>query len=199
MRRGRPRKFDEQRALERALDVFWAKGYQGASLPSLTRAMGINRPSLYAAFGDKASLFRKAVTRYTEGPGGYVRGALNAPTARSVAEQMLGGCVNLLGDPRHPPGCLLVHGALCSGESGDLIRDELTVRRRSVESALRRRFQRARSEGDLPRAAKPEDLARFVSTVMQGMAVQAASGASRGQLRRVADIALKSWPARGRR
>src|ERR1051326_7706866 len=82
--KGRPREFDTEKALDAALGVFWRKGYEGASLPDLTRAMGINRPSLYAAFGNKEELFRRAVDRYVEGPASYVRWALEAPTARAV-------------------------------------------------------------------------------------------------------------------
>src|SRR5437870_13048980 len=82
---GRPRAFDAEKALDRALTVFWRKGYEGTSLPDLTRAMGINRPSLYAAFGNKQSLFKKAVARYCQGPGAYTRAALDLPSARAVA------------------------------------------------------------------------------------------------------------------
>src|SRR3982751_4547831 len=110
--RGRPRSFDADRALDQALKVFWSKGYEGTSLPDLTTAMGINRPSLYAAFGNKESLFRKAVERYAEGPAGYVGEALELPTARAVVESLLEGAVRLLSDRKHPSGCLMVQGAL---------------------------------------------------------------------------------------
>ena len=83
---GRPRAFDIDKALDRALKVFWRKGFEGASLHDLTRAMGINRPSLYAAFGNKEALFRRALDRYDSGPAGYVHEALEEPTARAVTQ-----------------------------------------------------------------------------------------------------------------
>jgi AcrR family transcriptional regulator len=141
MPRGRPREFDVKKALDHALRVFWRKGYEGASLLDLTKAMGINRPSLYAAFGSKEELFRKALDRYAAGPAAYVRDALNKPTARAVAERLLGGSIDLLTNPRNPRGCLLVQGALACGETGESIRLELAARRAASEAAVRRRFE----------------------------------------------------------
>jgi AcrR family transcriptional regulator len=192
--KGRPREFDIDQALDRALKVFWRKGYEGASLPELTRAMGINRPSLYAAFGNKEALFRKALDRYAEGPAAYLREALNEPTARAVAERLLSGTVELLTDRRNPRGCLLVQGALACGEAAESVRQELASRRAAGEAGLRQRFERARADGDLPADAEPADLARYLVTMLRGMAVQAAGGASREELRRVADLALRAWP-----
>src|SRR3954468_13860991 len=111
-RRGRPRSFEPDRALDRALEVFWRKGYEGASLPDLTRAMGINRPSLYAAYGNKAELFRKVLDRYSAGPAAYVREALEAPTARQVVRRLLDGSIKMQSCRGNPRGCLMVHGAL---------------------------------------------------------------------------------------
>jgi AcrR family transcriptional regulator len=193
MPKGRPREFDIEKALDRALKVFWRKGYEGASLLDLTRAMGINRPSLYAAFGNKEALFRKVLERYVEGPAGYVLEALAEPTARAVAERLLGGSIDLLANPRNPRGCLMVQGALVCGEAAESIRRELVSRRLASEAAVRQRFERARADGDLPADADPTDLARYVVTVMRGMAVQAAGGASREELRRVVDMALRAW------
>src|SRR5207342_638017 len=105
---GRPRGFDIDEALDCALEVFWRRGYEGASLPDLTEAMGINRPSLYAAFGNKEALFRKAVDRYVDSTSAHVRGALEEPTARGVVERLFSGSVALITDPGNPRGCFLV-------------------------------------------------------------------------------------------
>jgi AcrR family transcriptional regulator len=174
--------------------VFWRKGYEGTTLPDLTRAMGINRPSLYAAFGSKEGLFRKALDRYAEGPAAYVREALDQPTARAVALRLMGGAVDLLTNPRNPRGCLAVQGALACGEAADSVRRELIARRAAVEVALRERFERAVSEGDLPADVDCADLARYIVTVIHGMGVQAAGGARRQELLRVVEMALRAWP-----
>lgn len=193
--RGRPRCFDADQALDCALEVFWRKGYEGASLPDLTRAMGINRPSLYAAFGNKRSLFRMAMDRYAAGPAGYVAAALRQPTARRAVEALFRGAVRLLADPRHPRGCLVVQGALACGSAGEAVRKELIERRAASEAAIRRRLERARAEGEFPADVRPEDLARYIATVLHGLSVQAVGGASRAALARVAALALRAWPA----
>jgi AcrR family transcriptional regulator len=194
---GRPRSFDAARALDRALLVFWRKGYEGASLSDLTAAMRINRPSLYAAFGDKQSLFRKVLDRYAEGPASHAHRALEERTSRAVVERLLAGTVDLLTGPDHPPGCLLVQGALACGNGAGATRRELIARRDAGETALRLRLQRAKAQGDLPRDANPASLAGYIVTVIHGMSVQAAGGATREELRRVAAIALQSWPTPG--
>jgi AcrR family transcriptional regulator len=191
---GRPRSFDLDKALDRALQVFRQKGYEGASLTDLTRAMGINRPSLYGAFGDKETLFRKALDRYFTGPAAYINEALQETAARAVAERLLRGAAELQTNPHSPPGCLSVQGALACGEVAEPIRQELILRRGKGEAAIRDRLKRAKSEGDLPPDSNPADLARFLTVVMFGMAVQAAGGASRRELERVVQIAMQAWP-----
>lgn len=193
-RPGRPRAFDADTALEAALRVFWTKGYEGTALSDLTAAMGINRPSIYATFGNKEALFRKALDRYSERMTNYTAEALKEPTARAVAERLMVGTADLLSCPGNPKGCLMVQGALACGEEADPIRKELISRRATGEAGLRERFERAKLEGDLPAGADPGDLARFVMAMMHGMSVQAAGGASRAALQGVIDLSLRAWP-----
>ncbi|MFJ1767483.1 TetR/AcrR family transcriptional regulator [Amycolatopsis sp. NPDC088138] len=191
---GRPRGFDADAALERAMLVFWEQGYEGASLSDLTAAMGITKTSMYAAFGNKEDLFRKALERYEEGPAAYVARALRQPTAREVATAFLAGSVSASTRPGCPSGCLGVQGSLAAGEAGRTARDTLTAWRDEGRAHLHDRFRRAVDEGDLPADADPALLARYVMTVANGIAVQAAGGAGRDELQQVADVALRNWP-----
>jgi AcrR family transcriptional regulator len=191
---GRPRAFDPDTALEAALRVFWKKGYEGTALSDLTAAMGINRPSIYATFGNKEALFRKALDRYSERMTCYTAEALKEPTARAVAERLMVGTAELLSCPGNPKGCLMVQGALACGDEAAPVRKELISRRATGEAELRERFERARAEGDLPAGADAGDLARYVMAVMHGMSVQSAGGASRAELQGVIDLSLRAWP-----
>jgi AcrR family transcriptional regulator len=193
-RPGRPRSFDRDLALDAAMRVFWRQGYEGASLTALTTAMGINRPSLYAAFGDKAGLFREAVARYGTGPGRYVRRALGQPQARQVAEMLLRGTVAMATDAANPGGCLWVQGALVASAEGEPIRREMAAIRESGIAQMRERFERARREGDLPPDTDVPTLTLFLVSMMNGLAVQATSGHSSDALNSAVDLALKAWP-----
>ncbi|MGW7295943.1 TetR/AcrR family transcriptional regulator [Streptomyces xiamenensis] len=193
-RLGRPRGFDADEALERAMRVFWEQGYEGASLADLTEAMGINRTSMYAAFGNKEELFRKALDRYTEGPASYVARALREPTALGVATAFLNGAVEVSTRPGCPAGCLGVQGALAAGEAGLSSRDLLADWRNAGVDHLRDRFRQAADEGDLPAGTEPGVLARYLMTVANGISVQAAGGATRDELQLVADMALRGGP-----
>ncbi|WP_217171284.1 TetR/AcrR family transcriptional regulator [Streptomyces sp. AC512_CC834] len=191
---GRPRGFDADEALEQAMRVFWKQGYEGASLTDLTSAMGITRTSMYAAFGNKEDLFRKALERYEEGPAAYVARALLEPTAREVATAFLNGAVRTSTRPGCPPGCLGVQGSLAAGDTGLPVRDMLADWRNGGVTHLRDRFRQAIDAGDLPADTDPVDLARYLMTIANGISVQAAGGATREDLQRVTDMALRSWP-----
>jgi AcrR family transcriptional regulator len=193
-RAGRPRSFDEDEALDRAMDVFWRKGFEGASLNDLTAAMEIQPASLYKAFGNKRALFERALTRYLAGPVAFIHDALSEPTAYAVADRILRRMAEFLTEGRSRRGCMTIQAALAGGVEAAPIRRKLIALRVKEQDALRRRFERAKSEGDLPNHADATDLARFVATVYQGMTVQAIDGASREDLLRLSDTALRVWP-----
>ncbi len=196
---GRPRSFDKEKALDAALQVFWRKGYEGASLTDLTQAMGIEKPSLYAAFGDKEQLFRQVLDHYQKGPMNMMLAALQEPTARRVVERLLRESANAGSDPHTPRGCLYVQGALACGSESDRIRTELISRRAAGEAMLRKRLQRAKREGDLPKKSDPAGLARYFMAVLHGMSVRSSAGASRRELRGIAETAMGAWPGNGSR
>ena len=191
--RGRPREFDVDKALAAALRVFWRNGYEGASLTDLTEEMGITRPSLYGCFGNKESLFRKALDLYEREKLAYIGKALEAPTAREVAERLLRGAVEIQTSNYDPKGCLdVIISTACSPEA-ESIRSEVVARRASSQAALVRRFERAQNEGDLPKSADPEALARYLYAIVQGMAVQAGTGTSREDLEGLVEVSLDMW------
>ena len=187
---GRTRQFDAEKALNQALEVFWARGYEGATLPELTKAMGINRPSLYAAFGNKEELFRKALDHYQIGPQSFLAEALKKPTARGVVEAMFRGFVGMQGKSR---GCMIVSGALACGDEAEPIRRELARLREQAVQIIRERFERAVQDGDLPKGTDCPTLSRYIVTVLNGLAVQAVSGATEKELRLVAAMAMEAW------
>ncbi|KQN94219.1 TetR family transcriptional regulator [Sphingomonas sp. Leaf231] len=193
--RGRPREFCTDAALTAALGVFWAKGYDGASMADLTAAMGITKPSLYAAFGNKEQLFNQALDRYESEKLAFTREALQQPTAREVAEHFMRGAVAAQTSNCDPKGCLGVISTTACGGEADSIRDHVHQRRASSNAALVDRFHRAQREGDLPAHVDPQGLAHLLYAVLQGMAVQAASGATRADLDRIVDTSLSMWPS----
>jgi len=194
--KGRPREFDVDEALTAALRVFWRRGYEGASMTELTAEMGITRPSLYAAFGNKEALFTKALDLYVREKMAYVREALAAPTARGVVERLLRGAVELTASGSDPKGCLGVISSVACGAEAESIRAEVARRRASSQQALVDRFERAIRDGDLPEGTDPAGLARYLAAVLQGLALQAGSGASRAELEQLAETTLAMWPGR---
>jgi AcrR family transcriptional regulator len=191
---GRPRKFDEQAALDAAMRVFWEKGYEGTSLDDLTAAMGINRSSLYSTFGDKEALFGRVMAHYGEDPMGYMHEALALPSARAVIEALLAGTVEFLADPGHPRGCLSLQGGLACGTGVESVRQAMIGWRRTALVALQKRLRRAKREGDIGRDLDPTDLARYVLVLLNGLGIQAANGATRAEMQRAVELAIRTLP-----
>lgn len=194
--KGRPREFCTEEALAAALRVFWSKGYEGASLTDLTEAMGITRPSLYAAFGNKEALFRKALDLYQTEKLDYVGKALVEPTARAVAEHFMRGALDNQTRSCEPHGCLGVISSVACGAEAESIREEVLERGATAKVKLVERMARARDEGDLPAHIDPEAITNYLYAVLQGMAVQAGAGASREDLEGLVNTALLMWPSR---
>jgi AcrR family transcriptional regulator len=192
---GRRREFDVNQALDAALAVFWRKGYEGASYTDLTQATGVERPALYSAFGNKETLFLRALERYYDHHLSFFPAALELPTSRQVALHILRSAVEL--NTRYPEhtGCLGIHGALAGSDDAEPIRQALIAARAAGEAALRERLERAQREGDLPATANCSVLAAYVCAVLHGMAVQAKAGFDRGMLEMVVDQAMSSWPS----
>jgi AcrR family transcriptional regulator len=174
--------------------VFWEKGYEGTSLDDLTKAMGINRSSLYAAFGDKEKLFRRVMERYEAGPMAFVPEAFQEPTARGVIEGLLRGTAKFLSDPTHPRGCLSLQGGLTCGAGAEGTKQAMIDWRRGGQARLEERLQLAQRQGDIGKDVKPRDLARYVVIVMNGLSIQAANGATPVELNRAVEMALRCMP-----
>ncbi|RKF23003.1 TetR/AcrR family transcriptional regulator [Altericroceibacterium spongiae] len=193
--RGRPREFDCHDALSAALGVFWEKGYDGASLTDLTSAMGITRPSLYAAFGNKESLFKRALDLYETEKLAYIDKAMEAPTGRGVAERLLRGGLEIYTGQGTHRGCMHVMSAVsCAGHS--TIRQHVQTRGRGSSRILVARFQRAIDEGDFTQSVDAQAITAYLMTVLRGLSVQASSGASADELQTIIDTTLAMWPGK---
>jgi len=198
-KRGRPRGFDRDAALHKAMEVFWEYGYDGASMTRLTTAMGIASPSLYACFGSKEALFREAVELYGTTVGIPAQQALEeAPTAYEGIRAMLRANIVTFTDPQRPPGCMVVLAAAAGSARNEEVRAFVTERRQAVREVFRQRLRRGVAEGDVPAAADIDALAALYATVLHGLAIQARDGAAPEELRLIIESAMLSAPRAGR-
>jgi AcrR family transcriptional regulator len=193
----RPRVFEEAEVLDRAMEVFWRHGYEGASMAELTKAMGLNSPSIYSAFGSKRGLFDAALVRYGEWRAMHKEAVLAAVTAREMAERLLFGAIEWLVDPREPLGCFMVQAGAPAGVNNEDVPGAIRRRRAVTREWITQRLIRAQQEGDLPPSEDPADLARYLQMVFNGLALQAAEGMSKVELRASAERALIGWPTTG--
>lgn len=196
MARGRPRAFDREEALRKAMETFWALGYDGASMSELTRAMGVSSPSLYAAFGSKDALFREATALYESETGTALVAAIrDAPTARAAVEAFLFGSAEALSRPGRPPGCMIVLTAAGAHGVAEETRACLRRSRAGSRRMLADRLEKAVACGELPAGLDIAAIASFFATVQQGMTIQAVDGACAKTLESVARAAMAAWPA----
>lgn len=194
--RGRPRGFDREVALRRAMEVFWERGYDGASMSDLTTAMGINSPSLYAAFGDKEALFRAAVELYGRSEGSHTARALREqPTAYAAIEAMLRDNIPLYTDPGLPHGCMVVLAGATYTTRNAAVREFLVEARRRTTADIRARLDRGVSEGDLAPDTDTASLAMLFSTVLYGLSIQARDGVGPDELSIAVDSAMQTLAA----
>jgi AcrR family transcriptional regulator len=192
--RGRRRNFDRDIALARAMNVFWDKGYAGASMANLTKAMGIGSPSLYAAFGSKEKLFREAIALYRHTEGSTIWKAVEAaPTALESVRGLLMETARVFTLPKRPAGCLIVLSALHEGETSKTVRREM-IRLRAINTeTLAARIQQGIEEGEIGANTDPKMIANYYISVQQGMSIQARDGADRTVLETIAKAALAAW------
>jgi AcrR family transcriptional regulator len=197
--RGRPREFNRDQALQRAMHLFWAQGYEGTSLAELQHVMGgISAPSFYAAFGSKESLFREAVGLYNSTQGAPMVNALgNGSTARAAIEGLLRAAVRSFCKPGNPRGCFIVLGAVNCTSANKSVETFMREQREFREKVMRARLERGVAEGDVPTSADVHALAAFYATIVNGMSVQARDGASRKNLNLIVDRAMSSWETAG--
>jgi len=195
--RGRPRGFDRDQVLDRAMHLFWERGYEATSISELTEAMGITPPTLYTFFGDKKQLFSAVVDRYQAGPGCFAaRAFCEEPTAERAIRRLLTEAVISFSNPRGPRGCLVVLGATnCSVESTAVFED-LADRRRAAERAVRDRIHAGKAAGELKESADADALAGKVTATLLGLAIMARDGTPRKKLLRVVEEFMRSWPKR---
>lgn len=192
---GRPRSFDRDEALDRAMAVFWEHGYDATSIALLTTALGIGAPSLYAAFGDKRSLFVEAIDRYLRIDAAFTRRALaEEPRARDAVERLLREAAVAYTRPDRPHGCLVTSAATnCSPQSADIVA-HLRDRRAASLRALTEKLAAAVRAGDLPPGTDPRALASFYAAVLKGMSAEARDGATTADLLQIVEAALRAWP-----
>jgi AcrR family transcriptional regulator len=191
--RGRPRSFDRDAALERAMEVFWRLGFEGASLADLTQAMDINPPSLYAAFGDKERLFLEAVERY-QAKRYAACPYRDAPTAREAVERLLTYVAKEASKPGNPPGCLMLMAATTSSTSSAQLQAALAQKRADSRAQLKARLEQGLRDGELPRGTDTGALADLYAAVVAGISLQARDGASRKRLLATVESAMRAWP-----
>src|SRR5215469_7971312 len=188
---GRPTEFDTDHALDVAMQLFWERGYEGTSMADLSQKMGIHPSSIYAAFGDKQQLFALAAKRYADVPAQYMVEALKQPTFRSFILAAFDNTVEFLGSKEHPLSCFTLTGAISCGEDTEPAKLLMREMRLQNEAAIKARLLQARKAGEFPEEENVDDFTRYLSLLLSGLAIQAANGSTRSELKRASEVALR--------
>lgn len=188
---GRPIGFDKDAALEAAMLLFWERGYEGTSMADLTQAMGLSPSSIYAAFGDKHTLFSLAAQRYLDTRVQSNMDALRQPTLDKVIRGLFQNTVSFLIAAGHPPTCMTLAGAMGCSLDAAPARDLMTAVRRKNEAAIHERLQQARKAGELPNEINVDDYTRYISMLLGGLSIQSANGSTEAELKRTSQMALR--------
>ncbi|OJA46193.1 TetR/AcrR family transcriptional regulator [Burkholderia ubonensis] len=179
---GRPREFDRDLALKRAMIVFWRRGYEGTSMSDLVETLGIASARIYAAFGSKEALFREAVALYEKGDGGFADRALDEADVRIAIERMLRDAVAAYTKRGQPHGCMVVSAATNCAPENEGVMEWLAEHRRARTQSIVERLQRALEQGQLKPATDVKALADFYATQLHGISVQSQDGVTKERL-----------------
>ena len=192
--RGRPREFDREKGLQKAMQLFWSLGYDSTSMADLRAALGITQASIYAAFGSKEELFREAVELYRRTTGfSTTRALANETSAREAIHGTLKAAVDAFSAPGAPGGCLIILGATNCALENKAVQDHLLLIRRQMSQSISERLKKGQRDGDVPRTASTAALTAYYSTVLHGLALQSRDGASQKTLMQVVDFAMANW------
>lgn len=188
---GRPITFDKEAALDVAMRLFWERGYEGTSMSDLSQAMGLHPSSIYAAFGDKQALFAFAAKRYAEVPAQYMARALEQPTLHGFIVAAFDNTVEFLGSKDHPSSCFTLTGAISCNVDTEPAKLLMREMRLQNEAAIKARLLKARKAGEFPKDQNVDDYTRYLSSLLSGLAIQAANGSPRAEMKRTAELALR--------
>ncbi|GGA56642.1 TetR family transcriptional regulator [Edaphobacter acidisoli] len=188
---GRPAAFNKKIALDIAMRLFWERGYEGTSMADLSLAMGIHPSSIYAAFGNKQELFALAAKRYADVPAQYMVKALEQPTLRDFILAAFDNTVEFLGSKEHPSSCFTLTGAISCGTDTEPAKALMQKMRLQNEAAIKARLLKARKAGEFPPEENVDDYTRYLSSLLSGLAIQAANGSTRAELKRTAEVAIR--------
>ena len=189
---GRPRTFDKDEALTKAMYVFWEKGYEGTTMADLIESIGIKAPSIYAAFGNKDAIFKEVVTHYLPIVVNGQLGTLNnIPNIYEAVDNTLKECVSLFSSNDNPHNCLIMTAAINTSPEHIEHVEALKNIRNDYKAAWRKRFEKAVLDNQMINGANPNELAEYFTTIIQGMALRAKDGASRDDLEKTSEIAIK--------